>query len=130
KSSGFVNEQTPVVVHLQPREPEPRLHLVDPAIPSTLPPDETDRIAETDAHAQDTSDTEGDPTTPDLAEIGDADRLGGQPAPMPAPELVPSAPALPEDALDAAEPVERDAEVEPAPERTTVDVAPKAVARE
>lgn len=133
---GFVDDQRPVVVNLQPRDPETRKRLIEPSAPSQDLPEETDLIAETNAEAQDTRDSAGDETTPDLPEIAEFDNLGG--APMPAPELIPEPPKprAAEEPADVtvgekpapqqAKPAEEELRVKPEPELAPIDVARQA----
>lgn len=126
---GFVDDEAPLVVNLQPREAQERKRLIEPAVPSTELPDDTDLIAESNAQAQDTQDSQGDELTPDLPEIAEFDRLGGQPSPSP--ELIPVAPQPPAaDETTDDEPADDKVTVEPEPELAPIDLAKRESTRE
>jgi outer membrane biosynthesis protein TonB len=126
---GLVPKQEPIVVHLQPDDADQPMRLVDPAVPSTEVPDDTDLIAETNSKAQDEAASEGDASTPEMNEMDEFDALGGAPLASPASPPIavvsPPAPAPTEEPSAEPEPVE----VEPKPVEGSVAVAPGATAR-
>ena len=127
-SAGITADPKPLVVNLQPRDTEARKRLIDPAIPSTQPPDDTDLIAETNAQAQDISDAQGDESTPDMPKIGEFDALGGQPAP----EAIPPAPTPPpaDNAEEQPVPENDDVQVAPEPDPSSIELAQPATTNE
>jgi outer membrane biosynthesis protein TonB len=111
-SLGMAAKPEPVVLTLQPRDPEPK-HLIDTLTSTQEIVAPTDLIAETDSKAQDMVDSEGDRHRPHMEEIADFDHLGGLAAVVPPVTPVdPMAPSEPSpDKTDP--PVEAKATVEP-----------------
>ncbi len=125
---GLVPKQEPIVVHLQPEDPQRPMRLVDPAVPSTEVPDDTDLIAETNSKAQDEAVSQRDASTPEMNEIDEFEALGGaaltSPATPPIAVVSPPEPESTEEPASEPEPVK----VEPKPVEGSVAVAPAASA--
>lgn len=103
----------PLVLNLQPDEPQPRRQLIEPGLPAERPVADTNLISDRDSNAQDPQDVEGKVRAPLGDERNESYSLGGPPVPTLPPE--PPREAAPQKEPPKPDPKEK--KPEPAPKQ-------------